>query len=163
MKLKRCKKCLKEKAISMFSFTIIYKGKQYISSYCKPCQNIYHKVWLKKHPGYNLLRMRKYFENPENEAKQRERDKIYQKKKRANNPKLKLDETRKYFEKYPARKKVREKVVNALRMGKLKKTPCVVCGEIKVHGHHPDYRKPLEVVWLCPSHHKKVDLGIINL
>jgi hypothetical protein len=31
------------------------------------------------------------------------------------------------------------------------------CSKCKVkckpHGHHPDYSKPLEVVWLCPGCH----------
>ena len=32
--------------------------------------------------------------------------------------------------------------------------PCVRCGA-KAHGHHENYDKPLEVVWLCPLHHKQ--------
>lgn len=31
--------------------------------------------------------------------------------------------------------------------------PCVKCGA-RAHGHHENYDKPLEVVWLCPQHHK---------
>lgn len=44
-------------------------------------------------------------------------------------------------------------VGNALRSGKLVKQPCERCGAQKVHAHHDDYSKPLEVRWLCPLHH----------
>lgn len=46
-------------------------------------------------------------------------------------------------------------VNNAVRNGRLKKSPCVVCGSTKrIHGHHEDYSKPLDVIWLCQTHHK---------
>lgn len=36
----------------------------------------------------------------------------------------------------------------------LPKQPCEVCGkETDVHAHHDDYGKPLEVRWLCRTHH----------
>lgn len=45
-------------------------------------------------------------------------------------------------------------VNNAVRDGKLKKKPCEKCGTEKgVHAHHDDYSKPLQVRWLCPTHH----------
>ena len=31
--------------------------------------------------------------------------------------------------------------------------PCCVCGKPNAHGHHEDYTKFLEVVWLCRKHH----------
>jgi hypothetical protein len=40
-----------------------------------------------------------------------------------------------------------------IRAGRLVRLPCVVCGEAKSQGHHEDYDKPLEVVWLCGEHH----------
>lgn len=43
---------------------------------------------------------------------------------------------------------------NALRDGKVRRHPCFVCGA-KAHAHHPDYDRPLDVMWLCPKHHKK--------
>lgn len=33
--------------------------------------------------------------------------------------------------------------------------PCEVCGSThRIHRHHPDYDKPLEVMFLCPKHHQ---------
>ena len=34
--------------------------------------------------------------------------------------------------------------------------PCIMCGVIGEHRHHPDYEKPLEIVWLCESCHHKL-------
>lgn len=46
-------------------------------------------------------------------------------------------------------------VGNAIRDGKLIKQPCEVCGrEDRVHAHHCDYDKPLDVMWLCPICHR---------
>jgi hypothetical protein len=43
---------------------------------------------------------------------------------------------------------------NGVRGGLIEKEPCEVCGSIEAEAHHPDYSKPLEVVWLCRKHHK---------
>jgi hypothetical protein len=43
----------------------------------------------------------------------------------------------------------------AMRRGNLVRGPCAVCGEPKTEGHHTDYTKPLDVVWLCPEHHRE--------
>lgn len=52
----------------------------------------------------------------------------------------------------------RKKVYIALKNGKLiKPNKCTLCfSDGKVEAHHPDYEKPLEVVWLCKSCHGKV-------
>jgi len=44
-------------------------------------------------------------------------------------------------------------VAKALRMGAMERKPCEVCGRVKTEAHHEDYARPLEVRWLCKSHH----------
>lgn len=47
-------------------------------------------------------------------------------------------------------------VGNAISSGKLKKQDfCSVCGMdgVRIHGHHDDYAKPLDVRWLCSRCH----------
>jgi DNA-binding XRE family transcriptional regulator len=45
-------------------------------------------------------------------------------------------------------------VQKAIRDGVIVRQPCEVCGAEPAHGHHDDYDKPLELRWLCPTHHK---------
>jgi hypothetical protein len=55
----------------------------------------------------------------------------------------------------------RRKLKYAVKYGHLKRFPCEVCGEIKTEGHHPDYSKPLEVMWLCTLCHSKIPRKMI--
>lgn len=41
---------------------------------------------------------------------------------------------------------------SAVRYGKIERRPCTKCGA-KAEGHHEDYLKPYDVVWLCKLHH----------
>lgn len=50
---------------------------------------------------------------------------------------------------------------NAIASNKIQRLPCEVCGKLPTDGHHMDYSKPLEVVWLCRKHHK-LEHGKIN-
>lgn len=48
-------------------------------------------------------------------------------------------------------------VNNAVRDGRLVKTPCCICStEDNVHGHHKDYSKPLDVIWMCAKCHHRI-------
>lgn len=52
--------------------------------------------------------------------------------------------------------KERRKVRIAVKNGAIVKQPCSQCGSAISFAHHPDYTKPLEVVWLCRQHHEDV-------
>jgi hypothetical protein len=41
-----------------------------------------------------------------------------------------------------------------VKVGNVKPQPCLICGA-KAEAHHPDYDAPLDVVWLCPKHHRQ--------
>lgn len=57
----------------------------------------------------------------------------------------------------PEKESARQLVSKALVRGDLVRQPCEVCGsEQRVHAHHDDYAKPLEVRWLCSRHHGEV-------
>ena len=57
----------------------------------------------------------------------------------------------------------RTKLNNALRYGRIVRGPCRDCGATETHGHHPDYSKPFDVIWLCIAHHvaehKRIENG----
>ena len=67
-----------------------------------------------------------------------------------------MGETRKRSNgRYPERSRARWMLKEAVKAGRISRQPCSTCGAPKSHGHHPDYGKPLEVVWLCDHHHKE--------
>jgi hypothetical protein len=87
----------------------------------------------------------------------RERDKLYQRNRRATHKKLKTREYINYCRKYPEKVYAQQLLNRYIKSGKIQRSPCEVCGETeRIHGHHPDYSKPLEVIWLCPLHHKGI-------
>lgn len=57
---------------------------------------------------------------------------------------------------YDLKRRAKARVQEALRAGWLHRMPCEVCGVYRVHGHHDDYSKPLQVRWLCALHHSAV-------
>ena len=42
---------------------------------------------------------------------------------------------------------------NEIKAGRVTKQPCEICGAELAEAHHDDYNKPLDVRWLCKTHH----------
>ncbi len=62
-----------------------------------------------------------------------------------------------FEERYPDKAEVYRIVAMAKKTGKLIPQPCESCGTSnKIHAHHDDYSKPLDVRWLCPLCHYSV-------
>jgi len=54
-----------------------------------------------------------------------------------------------------AQGRAHKSVMRAVRRGLISRKPCEECGDPKSEGHHEDYSKPLEVIWLCRTHHRR--------
>ena len=59
------------------------------------------------------------------------------------------------IEKYEAR----GAAAAAINRGEIVKTPCEICKSHTVDAHHDDYSKPLQVRFLCRSHHLGLHRG----
>ena len=69
----------------------------------------------------------------------------------------KTEEYRKYYKNNLEKVRAHATIRRAVVKGKLKKLSCAICKLVgNSHGHHSDYSKPLEVIWLCPLHHKQI-------
>lgn len=67
-----------------------------------------------------------------------------------------------WAEKNPEAVKAQHLLRSAVKNGSLKKSElCQICGvQGKLHGHHEDYAKPLQVIWVCSSCHRNIHLEI---
>jgi hypothetical protein len=138
--VKRCSVCGKIKPLTKFSLDTQKAGKK--SNRCSACDRKRCRYWTEKNRERNALRHREYaLKNIEYFRK--------------------LDKKQKASPKGQARKKLR----NAVRRGEVKKPEyCSICERKlprkKISGHHKDYSKPLDVIWVCHichgKHHRKV-------
>lgn len=61
--------------------------------------------------------------------------------------------SRKYRVKYKEKVVAREKLLYRIKIGKIKRLPCIKCNDPKSEAHHKDYSKPYDIEWLCRKHH----------
>lgn len=136
MNTKRCFKCLCEKPFAAF-----YKHAAMADGHLGKCIECTKKD-VAKHRVENLERVRAY-DKTRSSATHRIA--------------AQTQRTAEYREQFPKRVKANAFVGREIRAGRLEKQPCFVCGGDGI-AHHPDYDRPLDVVWLCQSHHKEVHL-----
>jgi hypothetical protein len=73
------------------------------------------------------------------------------------------DASQRYREKFAEKHRIRARVNDAIRYGKMTKpSSCSNCGtkKARIEGHHEDYSKPLEVIWLCKKCHYEADKAL---
>lgn len=136
-----CKKCLQDKAEDQF-----YKSNR---TRCKECV----KASANQYRQENLERVRAYDQMRASMPHRVTARQEYQKTQQF--AQSHSAAAKRWAAKHPKRREANVIVGHALRDGKLQKVPCHVCGCENVEAHHPDYDRPLDVVWLCSSHHKE--------
>jgi len=144
--MKICKRCNVEKPFKDF-----YVHKAMADGYlgfCKECT----KSRVSKHREINIEYVRQYDKERANLPHRVAAREAYSKTEAG---KLAIKKAHQnYVETYPLRRAAHIITGNAIRDGRLKKQPCLICGG-NSEAHHPDYSRPLDVVWLCSKHHKE--------
>mgnify|MGYP001568524217 CR=1 FL=1 len=90
----------------------------------------------------------------------RETDKKYQRKKRLDNKGWKSQQNLEYRIKNKEKVEAQRIINYNINNGKIKRMPCESCNSILAQAHHDNYSKPLDVRWLCASHHKLFHLSV---
>lgn len=52
-------------------------------------------------------------------------------------------------ERWPEKEAARKALSYQVRMGYITRQPCGTCGVANANGYHKDFKKPLDVIWLC--------------
>ncbi len=152
--MKKCFKCLETLPLGSF-----YKHDQMGDGHLNKCKECTKKD-VKEHRQANLEHIRAYDKMRESMPHRVAAHKKYQKTDAGKVAHSKALMRQKEIR--PKENKARNAVSNALRDGRLLKLPCLICGDVRVEGHHPDYDRPLDVVWLCHSHHKQTHALVAN-
>lgn len=130
--MKYCTSCSKDKCESEFGKRMA--SADGLAAKCKECQKEYDKKRLR-------------------DPKRMEARRNYQKTDAGKLAHNKASKT--WVEKNIVKRSAHIMVGNALKSGRLTKQHCEVCGCQETHGHHDDYSKPLDVRWLCDTHHNE--------
>lgn len=101
-----------------------------------------------------MKRIDTYKDNLDKLDRLREVDRRYQKRKRKLNKDLISKQNKAYNIKFKERIRANSKINYLIRKNKIKRQPCKRCGKSRAHAHHPNYKYPLKIIWLCSSHHK---------
>ena len=128
---KRCPACKEVLSRSKFSF-----GKK-IASECRKCMN---------------LRARNLRVKDRELERKKDRDRYRKNKERRRKT------NKKYYWANREKRSAYAKVYRAVFSGKIKRpNSCDKCGtNSRLEGHHKDYSKPLEIIWLCIRCHKNI-------
>jgi hypothetical protein len=123
-------------------------------NFCKKC----HDVKMKK---YECNHRNK----PENIEKQRIFYSKWYKLNGRNRTIKQLDDVNNWHNNNPEKVNAHRILRKNIKLGKINiPVRCTICSsESKLSGHHCDYSKPLDVIWVCYSCHKKIHYGKISI
>lgn len=142
---KECFKCKQTKTIDDF-----YKHPETVDGRLGKCKSCTKKdVCL--HRSLNLEEVRAYDRKRSSLPHRVQKNKEYEQTP-AGKEKLRLAKAA-WALRNPEKRAAEFAVSNAVRDGRLQRLPCYVCGSSDSEGHHEDYSRPLDVIWLCPKHH----------
>ena len=146
METKTCSRCRKCLPLNAF-----YRGQYWCRQCKKETRHVYMRRYLDKKKGdpeqrkkyAKLYRKRRvywkeYYTRPEVKKRNAANQRRY-----SHDPVLRI--------KHMARWIFRR----AKNTGKIKSQSCAECGTLPAQGHHPNYSKPLLIVWLCDRCHRK--------
>lgn len=138
LKQKKCMKCGELKPLSAF-----YEHPQMKDGHLNKC-----KECTKKDVSNNYRKNKKHYQEYEHSdkriASRRSRSGRYLKNHR---------------EKNPEKNRARRILTYHVRKGNLTQpSVCSICGKESkyIQGHHEDYSKPLDVIWVCPQCHRNI-------
>jgi len=142
MKYKKCSCCGKEKIYNLEFFMPDKRTKSGMAGRCRKCHRkiskLYSRKYRQEHPEWKKESNKKC-KNIINKC------------------------VRRWIIKHPKKLKAKILAGKALKNGKLQKQKCKICKKIKTEMHHPNYNKPLKIIWLCKLHHKQLHAGILKL
>jgi hypothetical protein len=144
--MKTCKECGIEKPMTEY-----YAHKEMADGHLNKCKSCVRSR-VSRHMILNADYYKEYDKKRANLPHRVEARKAYLKTESGKLARKKAHQN--YKENYPLRKAATIIVNNAVRDGRLEKQPCLMCGDI-AQAHHPDYSRPLDVVWLCVKHHNE--------
>jgi len=133
--MKKCRNCAEEKPVEEF-----YRHPRMLDGHLNICRDCVRRRVRKHRQENDHVREydRERSKKAERKEQRRKRGKLYNKEHRE-------------------RRYAHGVVAQALKSGTIEKGPCHFCGTTEaVEGHHNDYSKPLDVVWLCRRCHRKL-------
>ena len=119
-----------------------------LSPKCKVCSRAYDKA---RANNPKRVKAREDYASTDSGKESADRAK---KKWAANNKGKVYEITKLYRENNPVKYKAHGMVAYAIKVGNLVSKNCEVCGNNKTHAHHDDYAEPLNIRWLCDTHHR---------
>lgn len=149
-----CNKCRIDKPLTEY---YMRNGKPH-GCVCKACIRKQSREWRAR-----TIDIRKeYDRNRKNKKERCEQQKEYKKRLREENP-MKYDEIfhglrKRYRQKHKEKTLAESKLDYALSRNKIERpNECSICHKKCIpHGHHYDYTKPLDVIWVCPACHSQI-------